>query len=117
MGDEVGANPYEAYQRGEGAVTIAETFTGLKSAFDDAITAAKTAAVEPPCANAYPEFGEANAALMADIQEHGMSLGGNVQAGAQQTANTDSEAGDDFTDVGGVLSRQINEQTSRYTGE
>lgn len=134
--DDVGANPNEAGSQGGNAVTVAETFQGLRHSFTTAIDFLDAIAADETIKGAFGTFGEQHVSGMQEIQTHGERIGGNIQAGSTRISGTDSEteadysgvslqyqqtadeaAGDYDSTMDGLLNRYINDGTDRYAPE
>ncbi|MDT0302509.1 hypothetical protein [Streptomonospora wellingtoniae] len=130
----VGANPNDAGSRGGEAVTVAETFQGLKHSFTTAVDFLDAVAADEGIKGAFSSFGADHAVQMSEIQTHGERMGGNIQAGSTRITRTDSEAetyyygvgyqyqeqaaegrGDYDTPMQGLLNRHVNDDTARYS--
>lgn len=108
---EIGVDPNEAVTAGQQVETISESFAGLIKEFQATVENAEAVAVEAPCRRGYGPFGETNTGAMAKVEEHGVTLGGNVQAGGAEAGITDAENATDFTTVREALRMQINHYT------
>lgn len=132
--DDVAANANDAGGKGGDAVTVAETFQGLRHSFTTAVDFLNTVAADEGIKGAFSAFGEARITQMQELQSHGERMGGNIQAASTRITGTDSEsetnyhgvalqyeeqsaeaAGDYDAPRDGLLNRYVNSGTDRYT--
>ncbi|WP_306370669.1 hypothetical protein [Nocardiopsis sp. CC223A] len=107
-GHEVGVNARDAYQSGNTAESYAADFIGLGEDFKAVLDAAKSACDHEPEVTGWEAYGEEQAEAIAKVEEHGLSLAENVQAGAAEASHTDVDSGDGFSEAGSPLGRPIN---------
>ncbi|WP_435107742.1 hypothetical protein [Nocardiopsis synnemataformans] len=107
-GHEAGVNPYDAYGIGSNAEAYASGFIGLGEDFNEVLLSAKSACAPDPQVTGWSAYGEEQAEAMAKVENHGVSLAENVQAGASEAAATDHSSAEDFVPVDSPLSRPPN---------
>ena len=107
-GHELGVNPVEAYSSGQDAEAYASGFTGLGDDFDAALQTAKTACKHDPEVKGWDAYGEEQAAAIAKVENHGISLAENIHGGAADVATTDHEAAESYDAVAHPLNRPPN---------
>ncbi|GAB3463606.1 hypothetical protein GCM10027570_50840 [Streptomonospora sediminis] len=120
--DDVAANANDAGSKGGEAVTVAETFQGLRHSFTTAVDFLNTVAADEGIKGAFSAFGEAHIAQMQELQTHGERMGGNIQAGATRVSITDIDnhnrynaaSTDGDTAADRLLSRFVNDSSDRY---
>ncbi|MGW5880140.1 hypothetical protein ACWFMI_26690 [Nocardiopsis terrae] len=105
---ELGVNVVEAYGSGQDAEAYASGFVGLGSDFDAALQTAKIACKHDPKVSGWEAYGEEQAAAIAKVEDHGLSLAENIQGGAADVAATDQEASETYNAIDYPLSRQPN---------
>ncbi|MET9709954.1 hypothetical protein ACFW3Z_18505 [Nocardiopsis alba] len=93
---EAGANPIEAMQGGEYAETLAAAMAGLADAFDILMGDAANASVHEDVKAGLQKFRDEADQSLIDLQQHGLALANNIQAGAGETAQNDLESSDGF---------------------
>lgn len=98
-GHEVGVNPVEAYGAGQDAEAYASGFVGLGADFNAALDAAKSACDHEPEVSGWDAYGEEQAAAIAEVEEHGISLAENIQGGASDISATDEESSDIYAGI------------------
>ncbi|WP_017569956.1 hypothetical protein [Nocardiopsis halotolerans] len=96
MADEAGANPIEALEGGQLAEALAEAMAGLADMFDLIMEDAETVAHEDGVESALRSYKEEYAPTIVEVQEHGLQLANNIQAGASETALNDLEAAETY---------------------
>ncbi|MCY9786317.1 hypothetical protein KIK06_20700 [Nocardiopsis sp. EMB25] len=96
MSTEAGANPIEAMEGGEYAETLAAAMAGLADMFDLLMEDAEAAAGHTDVVAGFRTFKEEFAQDLIDVQEHGLSLANNIQAGASEIARNDLEGAEDY---------------------
>ncbi|QUX31121.1 hypothetical protein KGD83_11880 [Nocardiopsis akebiae] len=96
MAGEAGANPIEALQGGELAEALAEAMAGLADMFDLIMEDAETVAQRDEVSSALRAYKEEYAPTLVEMQEHGLRLANNIQAGASETALNDLEAAEHY---------------------
>ncbi|MEY9214361.1 hypothetical protein NI17_020190 [Thermobifida halotolerans] len=107
MGNEAGANPQEAASKGEAAEEMANAMAGLADTFEDLITEVRDAA-SIYVHNGYSRFRDDHYDSIKKVQDHGMTLANNIQAGAGEAALTDLDASGGYQGAWPSLSRDIN---------
>lgn len=93
---ESGANPIEAMEGGEYAETLAAAMAGLADAFDILMGDAASASGHEDLRSGFNKFREEADQALIDLQEHGLALANNIQAGAGEIARNDQESSEDF---------------------
>ncbi|WP_083947947.1 hypothetical protein [Thermobifida cellulosilytica] len=107
MGNEAGANPGAAAAKGATAEEMAEAMAGLADTFDDLITEVRAAAGSYVAAG-YSRFRDDHYDSIKKVQDHGLTLADNIQAGAAEAALTDLDTSDGYQGAWPSLSRDIN---------
>jgi hypothetical protein len=97
MAGEAGANPIEALEGGELAEALAEAMAGLADMFDLIMEDAETVAQRDEVSSALRAYKEEYAPALVEVQEHGLQLANNIQAGASETALNDLEAAEEYS--------------------
>ncbi|MFE6450398.1 hypothetical protein [Nocardiopsis dassonvillei] len=96
MAGEAGANPIEALEGGELAEALAEAMAGLADMFDLIMEDAETVAQRDEVSSALRAYKEEYAPTLVEVQEHGLQLANNIQAGASETALNDLESAEEY---------------------
>ncbi|WP_017610727.1 hypothetical protein [Nocardiopsis xinjiangensis] len=96
MSNEAGGNPIEGMQGGEYAETLAAAMAGLADGFDLLMEDAESAAGNEDVRAGFRTFKEEASQSLIDVQEHGMTLAHNVQAGAGEIAQNDLDNAEGF---------------------
>lgn len=114
MSNEAGGNPNEAKQSGSTAETLAESMVGLKEDYEGLISGCKTGAGEEEVKAGFEKH--LNSGILekiAEIEERGLRIAENMQAGARDLAETDYEntTGYDVGDLPG-LTRPVNKSNN-----
>ncbi|GHC93296.1 hypothetical protein GCM10007079_42550 [Nocardiopsis terrae] len=107
-GHELGVNVQDAYGAGANAEQYASSFEGLHSDFTDVLDAAKDACADEPQLTGWSAYGEEQADAIARVEHHGVALAENVQGGASDVANTDTQASEQYAEVGVPPSLPVN---------
>ena len=108
-GHEVGVDPHDAHGKGADAEDYAAGFKALVTDFERVLGEdAYSAAGDTPKFSGLKTFVDQQSAAMEKVEEHGESLGRNVQSGAQEADSTDSESADGMAGASNGLSRRIN---------
>ncbi|WP_285733529.1 hypothetical protein [Nocardiopsis sp. ATB16-24] len=107
MTNEAGANPIEAMQGGEYAETLASAMAGIADMFDLIMEDAKTASGHPNVALGFGLFKNDMQPIFQEVQDHGLQLAENIQAGAGETALNDLESAEEY-DTPWEFHRDIN---------
>lgn len=94
---EAGGNPIEGMQGGEYAETLASAMAGIADMFDLLMEDAKTASGNPDVSLGFGLFKNDMYPLFQDVQEHGLQLADNIQAGAGKIALNDVETAQEYT--------------------
>lgn len=97
--NELGVNVHDAYGAGANAQDYASSFEGLHVDFNDLLNAAKDACADDPRVTGWSAYGEEQADAIARVEHHGVGLGENIQGGAAEVANTDSQAAEAYAAV------------------
>lgn len=98
-GHELGVNVQDAFGAGVDAEAYASSFDGLHSDFSDVLDSANSACKDDPKVTGWSSYGEEQSSAIAEVEHHGVSLGGNIQSGASEAANTDGQAGESYGSV------------------
>lgn len=93
---ESGANPIEAMEGGEYAEALAAAMAGLADAFDILLGDAVSACGHQDVRTGFTTFREEADQALIDLQEHGLALANNIQAGAGEVARNDLDSAEDF---------------------
>lgn len=96
MSGEAGANPIEAMEGGEYAETLASAMAGIADMFDLLMEDAKTASGNRDVSLGFDLFKHDMYPIFQDVQEHGLQLADNIQAGASEIALNDVEVADEY---------------------
>ena len=96
MTNESGANPIEAMEGGEYAETLAAAMAGLADAFDLLLGDAVGACGHDDVRSGFNKFREEADQALIDLQEHGLALANNIQAGAGEVARNDLDSSEGF---------------------
>ncbi len=96
MTNGVGGNPNEGLQDGQNAEALASAMAGLADMFDLVVEDAVSVAGEDDVEAAYRAFKERHFQDFLDVQEHGLQLADNIQAGASEIALNDLENAEEF---------------------
>jgi hypothetical protein len=96
MAEEAGANPIEALEGGELAEALAEAMAGLADMFDLIMEDAESVANRDEVQAALRSFKEEYSPAIVEVQEHGLQLAGNIQAGAAEVAVNDLQAASEY---------------------
>ncbi|WP_152513471.1 hypothetical protein [Nocardiopsis baichengensis] len=109
-GHEVGVNATDAYGKGADAAEYASDFKGLSSDFEELIgTDAPAACGKTPGVSGWSSYASEQQASMENVEKQGISLGENIQAGAGEAKDVDSENAEAMDGSTGGVSRPINE--------
>ncbi|KOX11231.1 hypothetical protein [Nocardiopsis sp. NRRL B-16309] len=93
---EAGANPIEAMEGGEYAETLAAAMAGLADMFDLLMENTESAAGHEDVIAGFRKYKEEYAQDLIDVQEHGLGLANNIQAGAGRVAENDLESAEEL---------------------
>ncbi len=104
----VGVNVEDAHGAGGAAGRYAAGFNGLHADFNDVLQSAEDACKDDPQVTGWSTYGSEQAGVIAEVEEHGVSLAENVQGGAAGAANSDAESGELYESVDVPLPRSIN---------
>lgn len=96
MSGESGGNPIEGYEGAELAEALAESMAGLADMFDLIMEDAETVATRDEVSSALRAYKEEYGPALIEVQEHGLQLAENIQAGASEIARNDHEAAGDY---------------------
>ncbi|WP_143847106.1 hypothetical protein [Nocardiopsis sp. JB363] len=105
---EVGVNVHDAYGAGASAEEYASAFNGLHDDFNDVLSSASAACADDPKVGGWSDYGEEQAEAIARVENHGISLAENVQGGASETANVDSQASEVYNSTDVPMARPVN---------
>ncbi|MEV2279395.1 hypothetical protein AB0I72_27845 [Nocardiopsis sp. NPDC049922] len=96
MSGESGGNPIEGYEGAQLAEALAESMAGLADMFDLIMEDAETVAQRDEVSSALRAYKEEYGPAIVEVQEHGLQLADNIQAGASEIARNDQEAAGDY---------------------
>lgn len=87
------------------AEAYASGFVGLGEDFNAALDTAKAACDHEPEVSGWDAYGEEQAAAIAKVEDHGVSLAENIQGGASDIAATDEENSETYAgfDINSVI--------------
>ncbi|TQN30760.1 hypothetical protein FHX37_0644 [Haloactinospora alba] len=108
MTDEAGGNPDEIRGEAANAAELANAMTGLRETFTDIMDGVRKAAVEEECAEGYSKFKEKYLDDITDVENHGMELARNLDAGGAEIGATDDDTSDSYESPWPGLSRPVN---------
>lgn len=95
MSNELGANPWEGYEKAEIAEHIAEAMNDLPEDFSGLIEEIKKASGERS-QDAYEEFHDNLLDAIITVQNNGAALASQVQGGAGDMVDTDYSGASDY---------------------
>lgn len=96
MSGESGGNPIEGFEGAELAAALAESMAGLADMFDLIMEDAETVAHRDEVSSALRAYKEEYGPALIEVQEHGLQLAENIQAGASEIARNDQEAAERY---------------------
>ncbi|MFI6575641.1 hypothetical protein ACIBFB_07550 [Nocardiopsis sp. NPDC050513] len=96
MSTEAGGNTIEAMEGGEYAETLAAAMAGLADTFDILMEDAESASGHEDVRAGFRALREEAAQALIDVQEHGLSLADNIQAGSGRIAVNDLDSARDY---------------------
>ncbi len=96
MSDEAGGNPIEGYEGAELAGALAESMAGLADMFELIMEDAETVVHRDEISSALRVYREEYGPALVEVQEHGLQLAENIQAGASEIALNDHESAEDY---------------------
>ncbi|MEV2278394.1 hypothetical protein AB0I72_22680 [Nocardiopsis sp. NPDC049922] len=96
MSSEAGANPIEAMEGGEYAQTLAAAMAGLADMFDLLMEDAEAGAGHSDVMAGFRKYRDEYGQDIVDVQQHGLSLADNIQAGASEVARNDLESAEEY---------------------
>ncbi|WP_370012849.1 hypothetical protein UIS43_07210 [Nocardiopsis sp. LDBS0036] len=91
-----GGNPIEGYEGAELAAALAESMAGLADMFDLVMEDAEAVAHRDEVSSALRAYKEEYGPTIVEVQEHGLQLAENIQAGASEIARNDQESAEHY---------------------
>lgn len=99
---EAGANIWAALEKGEQAEVLAESMVGLEDTFELLMEELKSKSGWM-ISSGYSAFKQDLQPEIRKIQENGLQLANNIQAGASGIAENDYESSDDYVEAWGNM--------------
>ncbi|MES0835715.1 hypothetical protein [Nocardiopsis tropica] len=96
MSSETGGNPIEGYEGAQLAEALAESMAGLADMFDLIMEDAETVAQRDEVSSALRAYKDEYGPAIVEVQEHGLQLAENIQAGASEISRNDQESAGDY---------------------
>ena len=106
--NELGVNVHDAYGAGVNAEDYASAFHGLHADFNDILDAADNACADEPEVTGWSAYGAEQTDAIAKVEDHGVALAENIQGGAADVGNTDSQAAETYETGGALPSLPVN---------
>lgn len=106
--DEIGANLADAAYKNQLAKQTAEELSGITAKFTEAMLNAKDQLGKLPGVEGYEEYSEEWDNALKSMEEHAMSIAFGVDQSASDIKTVDEEARADYSNIGGLLGRQVN---------
>lgn len=99
---EAGANIWAALEKGEQAEVLAESMVGLEDTFELLMEELKSKSGWM-ISSGYSTFKQDLQPEIRKVQENGLQLANNIQAGASGIAENDYESSDDYVEAWGNM--------------
>ena len=99
MSEEVGVQTALGFQAGLDAETMANAMAGLSDMFDHLIEEARSRAEHVRMRIGYSVMFNKYVDHISDVEENGMRLAENIQAGVAESAETDLKSAEDYANA------------------